>query len=151
MPIASAARNGLKVLILRKLAGRTRRRFQEVTSTVSAWILTSAAASCSVSSMPQATLRFNPDESLIEAILPDGQEYGPASCDEDLVVFSDVDEPLNAYLAVLSDDYEGLTRNTLYHLVPVTTVVEANVDMDETDDSDDDAEAIDDEPTGEPV
>ena len=89
---------------------------------------------------------------MLEAELPDGTEYGPVDWpDDNLVVLADPAQPDNAYLAVLDEPYEGLTPNTLYKLVPISTLVEEVEDFDEDDEgeeeeSDDEDEADEEEP-----
>ncbi len=68
--------------------------------------------------------------------MPCGEEYGPVSLDDELIVFSDAGVP--GYVMFLANqdgtsNYDGLEPNVVYKLVPVSTVVETVDDFDDDD------------------
>lgn len=79
-----------------------------------------------------AVIRSNPDETLVEIETPDGEFFGPEDWPDDgIMVCADDQDPSKCYLAVLDDDYGALKANTLYQLVPVSTLTEEVDDFEE--------------------
>lgn len=93
-----------------------------------------------------AKLRFNPDKSLVEIELPDGQVLDPmetpAAEDDDPIVMlvDEEDENAPSHLAVIGE-YPGLRTQTVYQLIPVETSVEFDVDLDEEDEEEEETTA----------
>jgi len=94
----------------------------------------------------KATLRFNPDETLLEAVTPDGTEFQSEWPEDGILILASEDG--DDYLVCVSEEH-GLDVNTVYRLVPVSTEVEEDVDI--TLDEEGDEEGDDDEGEPEPV
>lgn len=91
-----------------------------------------------------ATLRFNPDKSEFEAELPDGSQFQEDWPDDGVAILAPDDG--DAFMVVLEGSDTGLEANKLYKLVPVGTIVERDVELDD-DEEDAESEDEDDEET----
>jgi hypothetical protein len=93
-----------------------------------------------------AKIRINSDRSLIEIETPEGEIFGPMECPQDEkdedgdlllaepIFCTDEENPDSpAYICVVSE-YEGLRTNTVYQLVPITTEVQLDAELEEDED-----------------
>ena len=85
--------------------------------------------------MAEAKIVYNPDRSRLAVELPDETEFEVQDLPEDGIDIFTGDDG-NQYLAVFDQEFAGLEPDTLYQLVPVSTLVEEVEDFHQEDEED---------------